>query len=73
MQQFELVLLLLLLFVVGLGTLAQRLKTPYPIVLVIGGLLLSLIPELPRVSLDPELILVVMLPPLLFSAAFNTS
>jgi len=73
MQQFEFVLLLLLLFVVGLGTLAQRLKTPYPIVLVIGGLLLSLIPELPRVSLDPELILVVMLPPLLFSAAFNTS
>ncbi len=73
MQQFELVVLLLLLFVVGLGTLAQRLKTPYPIVLVIGGLLLSLIPGLPRVSLDPELILVVMLPPLLFSAAFNTS
>lgn len=73
MQQFELVFLLLLLFLVGLGTLAQRLKTPYPIVLVIGGLLLSLIPGLPRVSLDPELILVVMLPPLLFSAAFNTS
>jgi CPA1 family monovalent cation:H+ antiporter len=73
MQQFEFVFLLLLLFVVGLGTLAQWLKTPYPIVLVIGGLLLSLVPGLPRVALDPDLIFLVMLPPLLFSAAFNTS
>jgi monovalent cation/hydrogen antiporter len=60
-------------FVVGFGTIAQRLKTPYPIVLVIGGLLLSVIPGLPHVSLDPDLIFLVMLPPLLFSAAFNTS
>lgn len=73
MQQIGLVFLLLLLFIVGLGTAAQRLNTPYPIVLVIGGLLLSLIPGLPSISLNPELILVVMLPPLLFSAAFNTS
>lgn len=73
MQEFGLISLLLLVFVVGLGTLAQRLKTPYPIVLVIGGLVLSLIPGLPPVALNPELILVVMLPALLFSAAFNTS
>jgi CPA1 family monovalent cation:H+ antiporter len=72
-HQTEFILLLLLLFVVGFGTLAQRLKKPYPIVLVIGGLLLSLVPGLPRVSLDPDLIFVVMLPPLLFSGAFNTS
>lgn len=71
--QIEFVFLLLLLFVVGFGTLAQWLKKPYPIVLVIGGLLLSLVPGLPRVSLDPDLIFLVMLPPLLFSAAFNTS
>ncbi len=72
-HQFEFVFLLLLLFVVGFGTLAQRLKTPYPIVLVIGGLALSLIPVLPRLSLEPDLIFLVILPPLLFSAAFNTS
>ncbi len=72
-HQTEFILLLLLLFVVGFGTLAERLKKPYPIVLVIGGLLLSLVPGLPRVSLDPDLIFLVMLPPLLFSAAFNTS
>ncbi len=72
-HQLEVVFLLLLLFVVGFGTLAQRLKTPYPIVLVIGGLLLSLFPRLPHLSLNPDLIFLVMLPPLLFSAAFNTS
>ncbi len=72
-NQSESIFLLLLLFVVGFGTLAQRMKRPYPIVLVIAGLALSLIPGLPRVSLNPDLIFVVMLPPLLFSAAFNTS
>ena len=52
----EFILLLLLLFSVGFGTLAQRLKKTYAIVLVIGGVLLSLIPGLLRVSLDPDLI-----------------
>jgi CPA1 family monovalent cation:H+ antiporter len=72
-HQPEFILLLLLVFVVGFGTIAQRLKTPYPIILVIGGLLLSVLPGLPHVSLDPDLIFLGMLPPLLFSAAFNTS
>ncbi len=72
-HQIELIFLLLLLFVVGFGTLAERLKTPYPIVLVVGGLLVSLIPGLPHASLPPDLIFLVMLPPLLFSAAFTTS
>lgn len=72
-HQTEFIFLLLLLFIVGFGTLAQKLKKPYPIVLVIGGLLLSLLPGLPRVSLDPDLIFLGMLPPLLFSAGFNTS
>ncbi len=72
-HQLEFIFLLLLVFVVGFGTLAQKLKTPYPIVLVIGGLLLSAFPGLPRLSLNPDLVFLVMLPPLLFSAAFNTS
>lgn len=72
-HQIEFIVLLVLLFVVGFGTIAQVLKKPYPIVLVVGGLLVSLVPRLPRVSLYPDLIFLVILPPLLFSAAFNTS
>jgi monovalent cation/hydrogen antiporter len=73
LQQFQFVSLLLLIFLVGFGTLAQRLRIPYPIVLVIGGLLVSVIPGLPHISLNPDLVFVVMLPPLLFSAAYHTS
>src|SRR6266487_2949198 len=69
----EIVFLLLLLFVVAFGVLARRLKTPYPIVLVIGGLLLSFIPGIPKVTLNPDVIFFVVLPPLLYSAAWLTS
>ena len=54
-------------------TLAKRFKTPYPIVLVIAGLFLSLIPHMPRIELNPEVVFLLFLPPLLFSAAFQTS
>jgi CPA1 family monovalent cation:H+ antiporter len=69
----ELVFLLLLLFVVAFGALARKLNTPYPIVMVLGGLLLSFIPGIPRISLNPDLIFLVILPPLLYSAAWVTS
>src|SRR5215469_754956 len=69
----EIVLLLLLLFVVVFGELARRLNIPYPIVLVIAGLLLSLIPGIPRITLNPDAIFFIVLPPLLFSAAWLTS
>ncbi len=69
----ELILLALLLLVAALAFLAKRLSIPYPIVLVIGGLCLSLVPQAPRVSLDPNVVFFIILPPLLFSAAFHTS
>jgi CPA1 family monovalent cation:H+ antiporter len=72
-KDLELVLILLLVFVVGFGSLANRLKTPYPILLVIGGLVLSLLPGIPRFYLDPDIIFLGVLPPLLFAAAYNTS
>src|SRR5580658_9004560 len=72
-QGFELVFLALLLFVVLFATLAHKLKTPYPIVLVVAGLLLSLIPGIPKVILQPDLVFLVVLPPLLYSAAWLTS
>jgi monovalent cation/hydrogen antiporter len=72
-QAAEIVFLLLLLFVVVFGVLAKKLKTPYPIVMVIGGLLLSLLPRTPTVELNPDLVFLVILPPLLYSAAWLTS
>src|SRR3954466_9726595 len=69
----QIVFLLLLLFIVLFGFLARKLATPYPIVLVVGGLLLSFIPGIPRVSLNPDLIFLIVLPPLLYHAAWLTS
>src|SRR3954467_61111 len=69
----QIVFLLLLLFVVLFGYLAKKLQTPYPIVLVIGGLLLSFIPGIPRMNLNPDIIFFIVLPPLLFNAAWLTS
>lgn len=63
----------LLLAVAVLALLARRLHIPYPILFVIGGLLLGLIPTLPKVRLDPELVFLFFLPPLLFPAALFTS
>jgi Na+/H+ antiporter len=72
-QAVELVFLLLMLFVVAFGVLARKLKIPYPIVLVVAGTLLGLIPGIPRVALNPDLVFYVILPPLLYSAAWETS
>ncbi len=72
-HRVELVLLLLLLLAAALTTLARRFQTPYPIVLVIAGLVLSFVPGLPRVSLNPQVVLLILLPPLLFAAATNTA
>src|SRR5882724_11799999 len=71
--EVELVFLVLLLFIVVFGLLAQKLGTPYPLVMVVGGLLLGLVPGIPQVTLDPDLIFLVVLPPLLYAAAWGTS
>src|SRR5271170_5849875 len=63
----------LLLAVAVLALLARKLHIPYPILFVIGGLLLGWIPGLPKVQLDPELVFLFFLPPLLFPAALFTS
>ncbi|MBV8114498.1 MAG: Na+/H+ antiporter [Silvibacterium sp.] len=69
----EFVFLLLLFFVVVFGLLARKLRTPYPIIMVIGGLVLNFIPKVPDITLNPDLIFLVVLPPLLYSSAWSTS
>ncbi len=70
MDHFEIFLAALFVSVAGLNVLARRLDIPYPIPLVLGGLALGLIPGMPEIELDPDLVLLVFLPPLLYSAAF---
>ncbi len=72
-HEIEIVFLLLLLFVIVFAFIARKLRTPYPIVLVLAGLGLGFIPGTPRVTLDPDVVFLLVLPPLLFSAAWNTS
>src|SRR6266849_11054424 len=71
MQSAQLVLALLNA-VAALVTIARRLGIAYPIFLVIGGLALGLVPGTPRVGIDPDLIFLVVLPPLLYIASFYT-
>jgi len=65
--------LIILCSVVLFAVLAKRLNTPYPIVLMLAGLGLALIPGVPRVPMDPDIIFLVVLPPLLYGAAWQTS
>lgn len=67
------IFVVLLLAVAVLALLARKLTIPYPILFVIGGLVLGLIPGLPKVRLDSELVFLFFLPPLLFPAALFTS
>lgn len=68
----EITLLVLVTLVALLARFAQRLKTPYPIILVLGGLVLSFFPRVPHVSLNPSFVFLVVLPPLLFASSLNT-
>ena len=67
------VILILLTAVAALATLANRVKVPYPILLVLGGLVLGFVPGLPQVDLKPEVVFLLFLPPLLYVSAIFTS
>ncbi len=69
----ELVLLALLVALAVLLVLAPILRTPYPILLVLGGLALGFVPGISTITLPPQVVLVGILPPLIYSAAYFTS
>ncbi len=72
MTDFE-SLILLMSVAILLVSLSQKIGIPYPIILVIGGAFLSLVPGLDFTYFDPNLILAIVLPPILYYAAFWTS
>src|SRR3954467_4495288 len=73
MEHAELVLLFLLIAVAALTWAARMLDVPYPILLVLGGSVLGFVPGLPDVELQPDVVLLIVLPPLLFHAAYFAS
>ncbi len=73
MHEIEPLLLALMVAVAGLSVLARVVRVPYPILLVLGGLVLGFLPGMPAVELPPELVLVAFLPPLLYWAGFFAS
>lgn len=72
LHQLE-VIIMLLAVVLALTTIAQKICIPYPIFLVLGGLVLGVVPGLPTVTLHPDLVFLVFLPPILWAAAYFTS
>ena len=65
-------ILLVLVLVTVLYEVARRIKVPYPTLFVLGGLVLGFVPNVPKIKLEPDLVLLVFLPPLLFGAAIDT-
>ena len=73
MEHLELIVFGLLVGTAALAVLANVVGVPYPITLVLGGVAIGLIPGMPSVELDPDIVLLIFLPPLLYGAAFFTS
>src|SRR5205807_9363198 len=66
-------ILICLVAVALLAIVARKIRIPYPILLTIGGVTLALIPGLPAIHLEPQLVFNLFLPPLLYPAAVYTS
>lgn len=65
--------ILLILIIVGLVMTAQKLRVAYPIILVLGGLVLSFTQSFSAITIEPDLVFLIFLPPLLYEAAWQTS
>lgn len=67
------VVIILLSVVTALAEITDKIRVPYPILLVVAGILIGLFPGLPKVTLDPDVVFLVFLPPILYAAAWTTS
>ncbi len=72
MAHFETVIFILAILI-GLSAIAHKIKLPYPVLLVTTGVLIGFMPFLPNLALDPNVALVIFLPPLLYEAASKTA
>ncbi|MVM34528.1 Na+/H+ antiporter [Spirosoma sp. HMF4905] len=67
------IILFLLAVMIGLSAVADKIRLPYPIILVTAGIAVGFIPGMPKIELDPDIVFLLFLPPMLYDAAFNIS
>jgi len=67
------IIIFILAIVIGLSAFADKAKLPYPILLVIVGIAIGFIPTMTEIQINPEIIFLIFLPPLLYDASFNIS
>src|SRR5688572_20368034 len=67
------IVVLLLAVVTALAQFTDRIKIPYPILLVLAGIGIGMMPGMPKITLHPEIVFLVFLPPVLYAAAWETS
>ncbi len=72
MDDFKIVVFILAILIT-LTAIANKKKFPFPVLLVAAGLIIGFVPQLPNLALDPDVVFVIMLPPLLYDAASKTS
>ncbi|QGK74701.1 Na+/H+ antiporter [Flavobacterium sp. SLB02] len=67
------IIIFILTILIGLSAFAHKIKLPYPILLVIAGIAIGFIPSMGEIEINPEIIFLLFLPPLLYDASFNIS
>src|SRR4051812_22564204 len=72
MENFEIVIFLMTILIT-LSAFADKIRLPYPILLVTVGLIIGFVPFLPNLELNPDIVFLIFLPPLLYDAAAKTS
>ena len=72
MENYSIVIFIMAIMI-GLSAIADKIKIPYPILLIIAGMTIGFIPAIPDVELNPDIVFLIFLPPMLYDAAFNIS
>lgn len=72
MENYSIVIFILAIMIV-LSAVADRIRLPYPVLLIAAGIGIGFIPTLPNITLNPDVVFLIFLPPLLYDAAFNIS
>lgn len=73
MENSVLLFLSLLLVIVCIIMIAKKIRVAYPVLLVVAGLLISFLPGLPKIQLEPDIVFILFLPPILYEAAWSSS